>query len=157
MSVKHSFSKNGSGDHRSEIASELEFEERELMAGRQENPLFMKAIANNWSAAHFFQVARWKGKNWRFLSALSDKALELEGYAVLDFLADAYGRDFAEQVFRKSLSALARAMNIYERFKAIYGDNPFAEQMFLELAEDEVRWTQESRQRYWSRLRRLLE
>jgi hypothetical protein len=153
----HSFSANGSNGFGAEVKAVLAFEEQEIMAGRRENALLTQAIANNWSAKDLFRVARHRGKSWRFLSALGDKALEIEGYALLQFVADAVGRDFAEMVFRKSLLSLQRAKAIYQQSRAVNGDDLFVEQMYVELCEDLVCWTRESRQRYWDRLTRLLE
>lgn len=144
-------------EHYDEVKTQVEQEAKDLMAGRQENTLLIQALSGNWSVRHFLDVAGQRGKSWRFLSALADKSLEIQGWGMLDFMADAVGRDLAEQILRKALASLERVGKIEEDFKTRYGDDAFVEQIFDELRADLTTWARESRQHYWRRVNKLME
>ena len=164
--MHNTFSGNGNGthakaeftqEHWAEMNTQIEQEANDLLAGRKENTLFIQALSDNWSLQHFLDVARHRGKSWGFLSALADKSLEIQGWGMLDFMADAVGRDLAEQILRKALSSLDRVAKIQEAFLSHNEDSPYAEQRFDELRSDLTQWARESRQRYWRRVNRLME
>jgi hypothetical protein len=152
-----SFSSNGKGELRQEISDQLEWENGEIMSGRMENAILTQAIAGDWSVKHFFDVARWKGKSWRYLSALGDQSLQIQGYAMLHLIADVAGADLAEMTLRKANSTLARLHRIHNSFVAHHDDDPFAEQLHLDACEDLVQLTRETRHRFHRRVGLLLE
>ncbi len=129
-------------------------EEDELLnrSNDEENFTLLGALAGNWDIRQFISVARYHGKSWRFLSALADKSLQLQGYAMLDFMADAMGRDLALQVYEKARTTFARAERMKKNLDDRYGTNELLEQIFAEMCDDFVEWTAESRQRYWRRI-----
>ena len=72
-----------------EIVDEIAFEEDEVKKGRIDNAVLLEGLAGEINIRQFLNVARYRGTSWKFLSALSDKSLQLQGYALLDFIADA--------------------------------------------------------------------
>jgi hypothetical protein len=140
-----------------QIERELIWEKSEVMAGKRENSLLTEAMAGNWTADHLIQVARRRGMNWRMSSALADKLLQLQGYALLDLMADAVGRDLAVQVMRKSIATWARAKQLIDDARQTYGDQEFFNRLWEEYEEDMATWAKNTRERNSNRLRKLLE
>lgn len=140
-----------------EIQRELIWEKSEVMAGKRENSLLTEAMAGNWTADHLIQVARRRGMNWRMSSALADKLLQLQGYGLLDLMADAVGRDLAVQVMRKTIATWARAKQLLDDARRTYGDQEFFHRLWEEYEEDMATLAKETRDRNARRLHKHLE
>jgi len=150
--------KNGRREeYRREIEAQFEWEQNEVAAGRIENAILMQGVAGQWSIKQYLNAAFWKGKSWRYISALSDQALQIQGYALLNFVAEAAGADMAEMIMRKSVSALKRYRDILTLSEELGGEDPFVTQLYQETCEDIVQFAREHRHSYHRRVGRLLE
>lgn len=158
MTGRSSRATSGSRIHEyaDEIEGAIRFEENEIKAGRIENAVLLEGIAGNINVAQFLKVARFRGKHWKFLSALSDKSLEIQGYAMLDFMADAVGRDLAKLTYQKARLNFAHLNQLKGEMDARYGADEFTEQIFSEMCDDLVDMARDTRHRYWQRINRLL-
>ena len=113
-----------------EIRKVVRWELSELSAGREENVLLIEALANQWSAERILSVAQQRGKNWRFLAALTDKALQAQGVGLLVAIAESTGMDLTEQLMRKSYSVLDRINKLYAEEVRRSGDDPFKAEIY---------------------------
>lgn len=100
-----------------EMETQLTREFRDLKAGRTENILLIEAITNNWSADQLRQVARRRGRNWRFLTSLTDQMLRVEADALLALSATAAGVDLAYFGMLKVGAGLDRVDKIVEDYE----------------------------------------
>jgi hypothetical protein len=120
-----------------EIRTEVKSELAAISEGRLEDPILLKAVAGNWSIEQFTAVARRRGRGWRFQSALADKALEVQGVALLHVVADVMGHSLREATVVKALNSLARLDGYRSSFVFKHGADPRAQQI-VEDAQDEV-------------------
>lgn len=110
-------------DNEQEMHSAIEQEARAIIAGGAvENTVMINGLCNNWSAAELRKVAQRRGLNWRFLSALSDTMLEIEGWALLSMVTTALGNDLLYNTLRKSAATIERIDDLVASYEAEYAD-----------------------------------
>ncbi len=144
-------------DDMGQLEEQLIWERGEITAGRQENALLHQALAGHWTADHVIEVARRRGMSYRMSATLADKMLQLEGYGLLDLIAESVGLDLAEAVVRKALATWERGKHLFDRMIARYGE----EETILHLRDDFNRYVaslpSETNERNKRRANRLLE
>lgn len=165
MSVKTRFSSNGHSpngrhalgrDELDEMADVVRWEMGELRAGRTENVLLIDALANQWSAEHIIGAAQQRGKNWRFLAALADKALQAQGIGLLVAVTEATGMDVTEQLMRKSYNVIDRLDCIYREHVRQHGENPYKAQIYDEARQGVVDNFMQGKNLYYQQAGRLI-
>ena len=118
-------SSNGNGhktepftdDMRDELRSEMRRELMEYQAGgKDENQVLMQALTNQWSADELRHVAKRRGKNWRFLTALTDQILQAEGWALLGFAGTATIADMGLSLLLKTFFLLDRVDDLADKY-----------------------------------------
>lgn len=137
---------------RQEVLNRFSLALTEVDEGKQENAFMLEALAGNWSMAHFLEIAKRRGRSYRHLLALADKSQEIQGWAMLDFMAEAVGHDLNEQLVRKSIAAVKRLRGLLANYVSLYGDDPDVEQIISEALEDTVIRPRIGRRRYWYRI-----
>ena len=137
---------------RQEVLQQFSLALTEADQGKQENAFMLEALAGNWSMGHFLEVAKRRGKSYRHLLALVDKSQEIQGWAMLDFMAEAVGHDLAEQLVRKAIASVTRLKGLLADYKLRYGEDPDIEQIISEAIEDTIIRPQIGRRRYWYRI-----
>lgn len=120
--------------------------------GQTENAWMLEGLAGNWSMSHFLEVAKRRGRSYRHLSALADKSQEIQGWAMLDFMAEAVGHDLTEQLVRKAIASVTRLKTMLADYAVHYGPDPDVEQIISEAIEDAVQRPRVGRVRYWRRV-----
>lgn len=152
----------GNGHHKlsredlNEMADVVQWEIQELRAGREENVLLIDALSNQWSAEHILNAARQRGKNWRFLSALADKALQAQGVGLLVAVTEATGMDVTEHLMRKSFNALDRIDSVYEETVRRRGENPYKAQIYDEARQAVVNTFTQGKSLFYQQAGRLI-
>jgi hypothetical protein len=141
---------------REEVLTQFALALTETDGGPENNAFMLQALAGNWSMAHFLDVARRRGRSFRHLLALADKSQEIQGWAMLDFMAEAVGHDLNEQLVRKAVAAVKRLRGVLAEYVLQYGDDPDVEQIISEALEDTVVRPRIGRQRYWYRVARTM-
>lgn len=151
---------NGNGrreEYRREIEAQFEWEQSEIAAGHSENAILIQGVAGQWSLKQYLNAAFWKGKSWRYISALSDQSLQIQGHALLNLVADVAGADMAEMMMRKSVSSLKRYRDILALSEELGGEDPFVTQIYQETCEDIVEFARDHRHSYHRKVGRLME
>lgn len=69
-----------------ELVQIFEEEYRAVQLGHVEDAILTQSVAGNWSVKKLSEMSRRRGKEWRFLSAATDRSLETQGYAVIEFI-----------------------------------------------------------------------
>ena len=94
-----------------ELQDIYEMEMKSIKRGRVDDALLIESIAHNWSFNRFVKMARIRSKRWGFLSALTDKALEIQGITMLNLMRAIMAEAFLE-------ASLERTLATYHRIKA---------------------------------------
>ena len=109
----------------SEMSAIIRSEMSSLQVGRTENALLLQALAGNWSIDQLIRTATTRGRNWRFMSALADKALQIQGVGILMLVAETTGADLTEHGFRKANDSIDRLHLVYQSAVQRTGDDPY--------------------------------
>lgn len=104
-----------------------------------ENAILLQSLAGNWSIEEFLQVAKFHGKGWRTLTPLVQKVLEIQGLAMVHFVAVAAGNDLAYATVQKAISTVVKLKKIGEQ----YANCPFAMQIISDSIEESMQWRTE--------------
>lgn len=115
-----------------EMKDVLRGELYDLRAGREENVFLIEALSNQWSGERIIATAQQRGKNWRFLAAIADKALQAQGLAVLVAVGEAAGMDLNEHLMRKSFNVIDRINSYYDDNIRLKGEDPYKAQIYDE-------------------------
>ena len=107
-------------DMRDELRSELR---RELIEAKSENKvenqLLLRALTDQWSADQLRHVANRRGMNWRFLTALTDQILQVEGWAILSLVGTAKIAEMGESLLLKTFLILDRTDDLANKYDAL--------------------------------------
>ncbi len=137
--------------YRPEIQEQLNLELQSIREGNLDDALLIKAMAHNWSFPHFLKVARWRGKSWRFLSALSDAALELQGIAMLRLMAHVMGNNLMKASMKKTMETIQHLYSLLEQ----HTDNPHMTKAITTALEQVLLAQQETLEAYWNDVRKI--
>lgn len=144
------------GEAQKELRAQLQSEWNDIRSGKEENALLITALANNWSADQIRSVALRRGKNWRFLSALTDQMLQVEGWALLSFASTAIGSELVFVTLKKVLAVLDRSDALMAELEAAGK----LDARRVKLIEDTLNFleqlAEQSRQAYFSRMAGIL-
>ena len=131
--------------HRPEIEEQLNLELQNIREGKLADALLIEAMAYNWSVPWFLKVAGLRGKSWRFMAALADKALEIQGYGMLNLVTQVISDRLTLTTYERAGETLKQLHQLAEKFK----DVPHADEMLEEAAEDIKETRRRVRNQFW--------
>lgn len=119
------------------IKNQLLSELNAVEAGESvDNAILLQSLAGNWSIEHFLQVAKYHGQGWRTLTPLVQKVLEIQGLAMVYFVAVAAGNDLVYAAVQKTISSVMKLKKKGEQ----YANCPFATQIISDGIEASMQW-----------------
>ena len=135
-----------------EMKDVLKGELYDLRTGREENVFLIEALSNQWSGERIIATAQQRGKNWRFLAAIADKALQAQGLAVLVAVGEAAGMDLNEHLMRKSFNVIDRIETYYQDNLRRKGENPYKAEIYEEASRAVVAAFVQGKNAYYQQL-----
>lgn len=131
--------------HRPEIEAQLHLELENIREGKLADALLIEAMAYNWSVPWFLKVAGWRGKSWRFMSALADKALEIQGYGMLNLVTQVVSDRLTLATFQRAGETLKQLRQLSEE----YSDVPHMNEILEEAVEDVKEARRRAAAQFW--------
>lgn len=106
--------------HRPEFQQVMFEELQDISEGKLHNNILINAMLNNIPWSQFKAVAMSRGKNWRFLSALSDATNQIEAQGMLRLVTEIVGNELV----MKSAKHAAESVIKLKLQKEAYGSDP---------------------------------
>ena len=136
---------------RPEVETQLQLELRDVQEGKLRDSILLRGMAHNMPFSRFTTVARNRGRNWRFLSALSDATLQVEGFGMQRLMTQIVGDNLLLNACQRAITTILRL----EVLAAQYADHPRIRAML----EDAIARAQQTPQQvvadYWADIRRV--
>lgn len=103
-------------EDKKEIEDELRRELRDINESKAFDALLIQSMAHNWSFSQFVNVAKYRGKSWRFMSTLSDAALEIQGLGMLRLMSKIVGDDLILGTVERAFETVKRLDSMVLRY-----------------------------------------
>ncbi len=137
---------------RPEVEAQLQLELQQVQEGKLHDSVLLRGMAHNMPFSQFTTVARSRGKNWRFLSALADATLQVEAFGMLRLMTQIVHDNLL-------LNACQRAITTILRLEALADQYPLDHPRINAILEDAMASVQQVPQQvvadYWADIRRV--
>lgn len=134
-----------------EFRQELLHDLQLIKQGKVKEAVLFQAVAFNWSPKRLMDVARQRGRNFRFLAALGDTLLQIEGIGIRHLTTHIVGDNVSIAGAEQSIKTI-----LYLReLMAQHEDDPLIVEMLekrMIAARDVV---EEVAQNYWNEIHRI--
>lgn len=138
-------------DHQEEIQQRLQEELNLVQQGKVQDAVLLQAIAHNWSPRHFATVARSRGHQWRFMSALADATLEIQALGMIHLMSHVVGNNILVNGVKKSIDTVLRL----QALQVTYANNPRILAMIEDVLDRVSELPLEVSDNYWAAIERL--
>ncbi len=141
--------------HKQEIGEQISNELSSLGAGRIDNLTLLQSLMHNWSYEQFAKVAKSRGQNWRFLAALADRNLEVQGVAMLRLVAEVIGNDFTRALALQASQVIVQMSQDAAKFEEL--NNPYIIQIYEQSMQSIAEWNRAGIENLRQKLVQMLE
>ena len=121
--VKNLFSE----DEYEEFNAQVKVDWQSLKEGREEDAVLLQALSENWNITELLNVAKRRGKTWRWLAALADKQNEITGMALLSESVIHILGNANHAMLQKALNVIARNRRFAEKYGRDHGHDEYTE------------------------------
>ena len=137
-------------NHEEEIKDSLQEEVDFIKQGKAEDAVLIYGMAHDLSMKQMIEMGRYRGRSWRFLSALADAKLEIEGKGILILVQQIVGNNLLYQATHQAAQTIGRL----EAKREKYANNLLISAMYDRSMEYVADLPLDTVEAYWETIRR---
>ena len=137
-------------NHRPEIKEALQAELQLIQEGKAQDAVLFYGMAHNMSTSKLIEIGRHRGRNWRFMSALADASLEIEGQGMLHLVRQVVGDNLLIQATQKAIYTI----QVLTAMQTKYPDNGRIQNLLERVMDHVADMPLQTVDDYWNTVRR---